>query len=167
MGIFDWVDLRTNICKTMGMVCRNFWASGVWAEEAYIWRMTGEERSFKEWQQERVLCPEYGNELAMGSLVTHQQTRHSVAKGGLVSEGGEADRGDVGDEPRTYRLVFPARAGPMPCPVEGCSGQALTPTAMRVHFWHRHVRDTVVILEEVNLPQPRFPICFMLVRGRP
>ena len=34
---------------------------------------------------------------------------------------------------------------------------------MRVHFWHRHVRDTVVILEEGNLPHPRCPLCDMLV----
>ena len=34
---------------------------------------------------------------------------------------------------------------------------------MRVHFWHRHVRDTVVILEKVNLSHPQFPLCDMLV----
>ena len=39
----------------------------------------------------------------------------------------------------------------------------LTWMAMRVHFWHRHVRDTVVILEEVNLPRPWCPLCDMLV----
>ena len=36
-------------------------------------------------------------------------------------------------------------------------------TAMRVHFWHRHVRDTVVILEEGKLPHPWCPIYEMLV----
>ena len=34
---------------------------------------------------------------------------------------------------------------------------------MRVNFWNRHVRDTVVILEESNLPHPRCPLCDMLV----
>ena len=34
---------------------------------------------------------------------------------------------------------------------------------MRVHFCNRHVRDTVVILEEGKLPHPRFPLCYMLV----
>ena len=34
---------------------------------------------------------------------------------------------------------------------------------MRVHFLHRHVRDTVIILKEVNLPHPRCPWCEMLV----
>ena len=60
-------------------------------------------------------------------------------------------------------MEFPTRAGPKPCPVEGCSGWALTRTAMRVHFWYRHVRDTVVILEQGNLTYPRCPLCDMLV----
>ena len=60
-------------------------------------------------------------------------------------------------------MVFPVRAGPRPCPVEGCSGQALTQTEMRVNFWHRHVRDTVLILEEGTPPHPRCPLCYMLV----
>ena len=34
---------------------------------------------------------------------------------------------------------------------------------MRVNFWQRHVRDTVVILEEGNLPHPQLPLCDMLV----
>ena len=34
---------------------------------------------------------------------------------------------------------------------------------MKVQFWHRHVRDTVVILEEVNLPHKRCPLFDMLV----
>ena len=34
---------------------------------------------------------------------------------------------------------------------------------MRVHFFHRHVQDTVIILEEGNLPRPRCPQCDMLV----
>ena len=34
---------------------------------------------------------------------------------------------------------------------------------MRVHFVHRHVQDTVVMLEEVNLPHPRCLRCDMQV----
>ena len=37
---------------------------------------------------------------------------------------------------------------------------------MRVHFWRRHVRDTVIILEEGNLPHPRCENCDMLVPWR-
>ena len=37
---------------------------------------------------------------------------------------------------------------------------------MRVHFWKRHVRDTVIILEEGTLPHPRCEECDMLVPWR-
>ena len=115
--------------------------------------MTVEGRSFKDRQQEWVSYPECGKELAKGSLVMHQQTQHGVAKGRLGSEG---DKGDGGsDDPRTYRVEFRMRARPRPCPVKGCSGRASTRAAMRVHFCNRHVRDTVVILEEGKLPHPR------------
>ena len=162
-GIFDRVGLQKNVRKTVGMVCRPCWAAGVRADEAYTRGMIEEGRSFKERQWERVLCPECGKEMPKGSLVMHCQTQHGMARGGLGPEGDEADRGD---EPRTYRMAFPAKAGPRPCPVEGCIGRASTRAAVKVHFWHRHVRDTVVILEEGNLPHPRCPLCDMLVPWR-
>ena len=37
---------------------------------------------------------------------------------------------------------------------------------MKVHFIHRHVWDTVGILEEGNLPHPRCPRCDILVSWR-
>ena len=37
---------------------------------------------------------------------------------------------------------------------------------MRMHFCSRHVRGIVIILEEVNLPHPRFSRCDMLVPWR-
>ena len=37
---------------------------------------------------------------------------------------------------------------------------------MQVHFLHRHVLKTVVILEEGNLPHPRCSQCEMLVSWR-
>ena len=113
-GLFDRVGLRTNVSKTMGMVCRPCQAAGVRVDEAYTRQMTGEGRSFKERQRERVLCPECGKEMAKGSLVAHRQTQHGVAKGRLGQEGKEEAGGD---EPRTYRMAFPAKAGPRPRPV--------------------------------------------------
>ena len=38
-----------------------------------------------------------------------------------------------------------------------------TRASMRVHFVHRHVHNTVVILEEGNLPLPRCPRCDLQV----
>ena len=88
-------------------------------------------------------------------LVTHRQTQHIVVNGGLGSEGGKAGGGNEGDDPRTYGLAFTARAGPRPFPVEWCSGRVSTQTEMVIQYWHRHVRDTMVILEKVKLPHPR------------
>ena len=63
-------------------------------------------------------------------------------------------------------MTFPEKVVPSPCPFEVCSVWAVTRTAMLVNFWYRHVRDTVVILEEGNLPHPRFPLCNILVPWR-
>ena len=41
--------------------------------------------------------------------------------------------------------------------MEICPGVLATRMAMRVHFVHRHVHDTVVMLGEGNLPLPRCP----------
>ena len=103
----------------------------------------------------KVLCPECGEDLAKGSLVAHCQTQYGMAKGGSIQEGENEDRVN---NPRTFRMEFPAKAVPMPYPVEGCSGRAMMGTAMWVHFWHRHFQETVVILEEGNTPHPRFPL---------
>ena len=84
---------------------------------------------------------------------------------GVVQKDDEGD-GDGGNDPRMFRMKFPANAGPRPCPVEGFSGRAVTQAAMRVNFWHRHVWDTMVILEEVNLPHPGCPLCDILVPWR-
>ena len=112
----------------------------------------GERRSFKERQRERVLCPECGKDLVKGSMMVHRQTQNGVEKGG---SGQECDEEGGGNKPRTFIMAFYAKSGMRTCPIEGCSGQAATRMVMQVHFWHRNIRDNIVILEEVKLPQPR------------
>ena len=98
-----------------------------------------------------MLSLECGKEVAKGSLVAHLQTQHKLVKGRL---GQEDDEADGGNEPRNYKMVFPKKARPRTCPVKGCSGQALTWTAMTVKFWHRQVRYTVVVLGGGQPPPP-------------
>ena len=62
-----------------------------------------------------------------------------------------------------YKMHFPSKDGRRRCPVERCPGVLAARAAMRVHFMHRHVNDTVVILEEGNLPLPRCPQCDLQV----
>ena len=50
------------------------------------------------------------------------------------------------------------------CPVEGCQGQAENQTGIRVHFVHRHVRETMFIVEEGSLPHPLFTQCNFLAQ---
>ena len=90
----------------------------------------------------------------------HRQTQHGVAKG---VPGQEGDGEGGGDDPREYMTAFPAKAGPRPCPFEGCIVRVATRMTMRMHFWHRHVQETVVILEEVNLPHLRCPLLDILM----
>ena len=86
---------------------------------------------------------EYGKNLTRGSLAVQCQIQHGVEKGGSGQEG---NGDDGGDKPRTKRMTFQEKAGLRPCSVEGYSGQAETQTYILMHFWHRHGRDTVVIL---------------------
>ena len=60
-------------------------------------------------------------------------------------------------------MSFPTKGGSRRCPVEECPGTLATKTAMRVHFVHRHVQDTVVMLEEGNLSHPQCPRCDLQV----
>ena len=53
------------------------------------------------------------------------------------------------------------KGGPQKYPVAGCPGRVATRTAMRVHFVHRHVLNTAVILEEGKSPHPRCARCDM------
>ena len=60
-------------------------------------------------------------------------------------------------------MSFPEKGGPRRFPVTGCLVALATRTAMRVHFMHRHVHNTVVILEGGNLPLPRCSRCNLQV----
>ena len=58
---------------------------------------------------------------------------------------------------------FPTVVVPQEFLVEECRGRATTRMAIIVHFLHRYVRDTVIIMEEGTLPHPRCPRCDILV----
>ena len=116
-------------------------------------------RSYQERQWELIHFLECRKYLARGSLGIYCQTQHGVVRGGA----GHKDDRDGGENPRIFRITFLAKTGTRPCPVEGCSGQVATRTAIRVHFWHWHVQDTVVILYEGNIPHLRCSLCDILV----
>ena len=104
--------MRTNVRKTVGMVCKPYWAFGVQTDKAYTRRMKGERQSFK--AREGIGKGFTGG--APPKLSRHEK-RGSVQKGD--KEGG-------GDEPRNSRMAFHAKAGLRTCPVKGCSDRAVT-----------------------------------------
>ena len=148
VGLFDRLGLQTNIGKTVGMVCRPCQTAGTQLEAARGRRMTGEVTSYRERQKGRFQCRECGEEMAAGYLVGHRMTQHGQA----AEERRICKTLATGKDSQTYCMSFPAKGGPWSCPVEGCTGRVATRTEMRVHFLHQNVLDTVVILEEVNLP---------------
>ena len=99
-----------------------------------------------------------GEFLAVGSMSSHLMTRHGKAAAQRHLWAPQTDEG-----PKTYKMSFPEKGGRRRCPVEGCLGVLATRTDMRVHFLHRHVHNTVVMLEEGNLPLPRCPRCDLQV----
>ena len=89
--------------------------------------------------------------MAPGLMVGNIQTHH-----GREAEGRRHwEYTDPDEEPCTYNMAFPATGVLRKFPVEGCPEQSSMRTAMRVQFSHRHVRDNVIILEELNLLHPR------------
>ena len=98
-------------------------------------------------------CKECGEEMALGSMEGNMRTQHGRAEEGIRSWAATTPV----KEPRMYRMALPTVGGLRNCPVKGCMVRAAIRTASQVHFPHRHIRDTVSILEEGNPPHPRCP----------
>ena len=127
--------------------------------EAYALQMTGGWSTHQERLCMLVNCLGCDADLVAGSLATHNQVQHRVGQGDLCKTLCHPPPG----EPWTYRMSFPPKAYDMTCPVEGCTGRSLNHTDFRLCFVHCHVQDTIVVLEEVNLPLPQCPQYDMFV----
>ena len=104
--------------------------------------------TYRESLKGQVACDECGEMLAVVSLSSHFMTQHGRAAGRRQ----KWSTSDAGVGPHIYRMSFPAKGGPRKCPVMGCPGRVEKRTAMWVHFVHRHVLDTVVLLDKGNSP---------------
>ena len=71
VGLFDWLGVRMNVGKTVGMVCCPCEAARTQLEVAYERRMTGAGLLYWERQLVRLKCLECGEEMALGSLEVH------------------------------------------------------------------------------------------------
>ena len=62
-----------------------------------------------------------------------------------------------------YGVSFPRAYVSIGCPVGACEGQATMRTNLRIHFLNFHMRDTIVIMEEGNLPHTCFLECDIFI----
>ena len=74
VGLFNWVGLRMNSGKMVGMVCCPYQAAGSQLKAEYERQMTGAGLSYQKRQRVRVQCLECGEEMVLGSLAVHLQT---------------------------------------------------------------------------------------------
>ena len=139
------MGLKTNVVKTVSMTCRPCLVAGNQLEEACGRKTTGEGLMYLERKRERVECRYCGKEMAAGSLDTHRMSQHGKSKERRWTWTNAATGRGGGGEPTTYWIDF-SKGGTKECPVEGCPERSRTRTAMRVHFWRRHVRDVVINL---------------------
>ena len=103
MELFDQVGLKTNLKKTVGMVCHPCWASKM-VNKDYTWRMTRLRRIYRGRQRNQVNFPEFGKYLTRGPLSVHRQIKHILAKRG---SGQESDEDSRGNKPRENSMAFP------------------------------------------------------------
>ena len=68
VGLFDRVGLRTNVGKTVGMVCHPCQEAGNLSTAAYGRRVMGVGPTYRERLKGKVACGECGEMLAAGSL---------------------------------------------------------------------------------------------------
>ena len=144
LGLFDRAGLRTNVGNTVVIVCHPCQSAGNLTTEAYGRRVTGVGPTYRERLKGQVACGECREVLAVGSLSSNLMTQHGRAAGRQQQWNTTA----AGSGSQSYRISFLAKGGPQKCPVAGCPSRVATRTAMQVHFVHRHVLETVVILEE-------------------
>ena len=58
--------------------------------------------------------------------------------------------------PKIFRVSVPRTDRSISCQVEDCEGREMMRNNLGIHFVHRHMRDTVVIMEEGKSPHLRF-----------
>ena len=150
-GILDRVGIWNNVGKIVGMFCCSYRAVVTQLEAAYEWRMKGG-GGFPTGLVSRYRCSAWTAEQTwrQGCLWTTYRRSMELAweLSGIPPSAGE---------PQTYRISLPNAAGPWEYQVKGCKGRAAAITGLHVHFLHRHVLDTEVILEKGNPPTHSAP----------
>ena len=100
---------------------------------------------------QRVCCPKCDVDLAAGLL----DTQHPVQLG--VGTGDLSVPPPPPPDPHAYMITFHWVKREVDRPVVEFPGWASIKTSLQFHFMHHHVRDTVMVPEEGNLPEQKLP----------
>ena len=69
--LFARVGLKTNVRKTVGIVCHMCQGAGMQSEAEYGRQMAGSGTSYQDRQRVQVQCAECGEDMELGSLAVH------------------------------------------------------------------------------------------------
>eukprot|EP00978_Attheya_sp_CCMP212_P005927 scaffold13219_cov61-Attheya_sp.AAC.3 len=86
-----------------------------------------------------------------------------VQHGRQMPQAGREPAPAVGLTTGEYIVSFPKTVSLINCPIKGCPGKATSRAYLHTHFMHRHVKDTLIILDEGTFPHPRCDHCGMFV----
>ena len=104
-GLFNRVGLWTNSRKMVNMACNPCLTLGKMSSAAYNQRRKGMGPIFWERNWRRVACPEFGVEVAVGSLLNHHQSQHGIGRGDWRGTPPPPPPGEA----QTYRVSFTKR----------------------------------------------------------
>ena len=129
VDIFQRMGLTANTTKTQTMTYFPGRISTGLSAEAYNLRVTGEGKTYRQRQQQRVNRPECGKNYAKSSLKHHRRCQH----------GGEPEinwnHPLLADQPAGHHVIsFPRQLHTKDCPVPGCPASLCTKQGMRSHF---------------------------------
>ena len=99
-------------------------------------------------------------EMTKGSLMAHRQSNQKLGQEGkgILNTSPPPPR-----ETQNYRISFLVALMHLIFPVEGCQGGETIWINLQVHFTHRHMQESIVIMEEIHHPYSRCSKCYIFI----
>jgi hypothetical protein len=165
-NVFTRVGLKMNATKTKAMTMIGSKVYASISKIAYTWRVTGEGHTHRERNLQKVECELCGGMICRQHVTNHQKTRKcergheewitnrtqmaAASTNATILEQHEELEMEMDTAPREY--VFNMLKDQVPCPMDGCEYKTNIRGSMRRHFRARHLEDTMIIVEEGELP---------------
>ena len=162
------VGLKMNVAKTKAMIM-----TGRKFQERATRPMEHQDLSSKEYQTMKVCCDKCKTMVGRNYLKRHQETQKCIwertkiqneTQNVMTPIGTQVNRTNNDDDETVTDVnicheISVDGTNETSCPVLNCSFHTSTSCKMRHHFRSRHVKDTIIILEEGAIPLPKCPKC--------